>query len=213
LGYYIFPLVAVMLGYLIFRENLRLSQWAGVGLALAAVVVLTVGLGVAPYISLILAFSFGFYGMVKKQMDAGPVVSVTAEVMVIAPASLVWILGVHNFGWTDFTGRSGAVFGQHLWDSLLLIASGAVTAVPLILFSYASRRVSYSTIGVVQYSNPTMQFFLAAFVFGEVITGAHMIAFTLIWIAVILYSLAAIRQERQSRRAVAARTTSGSTVM
>ena len=193
LGYFIFPLVAVMLGYLVYRERLSPGKWLAVGLAATGVVVLTLGLGVAPWISLTLAFSFGLYGLIKKSLDAGPVVSVTAEVMVIAPFSLIWLAGVTLDGWTDFSGRSGGYFGHSVSDSVFLIISGLVTALPLILFSYASRRVSYATVGLMQYSNPTMQFLLAAFVFGEAITQTHIFAFSLIWGALLVYSWSSFR--------------------
>lgn len=124
LGYYIFPLIAVVLGMLVFGERLGRVQWVSVGLAVVAVLVLTIGLGVAPWISLALAISFAVYGVLKKQSEAGPVVSVTAEVLILAPVALLW-LGFHG----------GGVFGDDLRVSLLLMAAGPLTAVPLIMLS------------------------------------------------------------------------------
>ncbi len=142
IGYYIFPLVAVMLGLVFLGERMARMQAVAVGLAAIAVIWLTVSLGVAPWISLTLATSFGIYGLIKKRVPAGPTLSVTAEVALIAPVSLIWLAGVHFAGWVDFTGRAGGLFGSDLSTTLLLIAAGAITAAPLLLFSYASRRVS-----------------------------------------------------------------------
>ncbi|WP_300518877.1 EamA family transporter RarD [Aliiroseovarius sp.] len=201
LGYFIFPLVAVVLGRLVYGERLSAVKWLSVGIASAAVVLLTVGLGVAPWISLILAFTFGLYGVIKKALDAGPVVSVTGEVLVLAPLAAVWLAGVHLGGWEGVTGRNGAVFGQDLRDSLVLIGSGLTTAGPLILFSYASRRLNLSTVGLLQYINPSLQFFCAVVILGEAVTPWHLIAFPMIWAALALFSADAIRQDRASRRA------------
>ncbi len=204
LGYYMFPLVAVLLGVLAFSE--RLSPWRRMAVALAAlaVVLLTWGLGAAPWVSLVLAGSFGLYGLLKKQSGAGPVVSVTAEVLVLAPLAAAWLWGVHTAGWTGMAGRAGqgAVFLRDTADSLLLALSGPVTAGPLILFSYASRRITMATLGLVQYLNPTLQFLCAVAIFGEPFTGWHGLAFALIWAALAVYSADAFRLERAARRAL-----------
>ncbi|WP_224824479.1 EamA family transporter RarD [Cognatishimia sp. MH4019] len=202
LGYYIFPLVAVVLGIVIFRERLRLWQGLAVALASVAVVVLSVGVGAVPWISLVLAVTFGFYGVLKKRLDMGPVVSVTCEVLLLAPIALLWLGGLH-LGLFD-EGRPGAVFGSSLFDSGILMLSGVLTGGPLILFSYAARRVALASIGVIQYLNPSLQFFCAVVVFAEPFTRAHAIAFPLIWTALAIYSVAALRQERAARKAVSA---------
>ncbi len=193
MGYYIFPLVAVMLGVVAFGERLSRGQAAAVALAVIAVLVLSLGLGVPPWIALILAGSFGLYGLVKKRLSVGPVVSVTAEVLLLSPLAL----GV--LGWMHRDG--GGAFGAQLGDSLLLIASGALTAAPLILFSYATRRVAMATIGLVQYLNPTLQFMCAVIVFGEPFGKWHVIAFALIWSALALYSTVTLFQDRAARKA------------
>lgn len=202
LGYYIFPLVAVVLGMLIYGERLSRLKVLAVGLAGIAVVVLTIGLGVAPWVSLVLAVTFGMYGMVKKGLDAGPVVSVTAEVVLLAPLAAVWLFGVHALGWTGLVGRAGGAFGGALSDSLLLAFSGVMTAVPLLLFTTASRLLPMGTVGVMQYINPTLQFLVATLVFAEPVTHWHAIAFPLIWVAVALYSIETIRQDRARNRAL-----------
>lgn len=207
LGYYIFPLVAVTIGVVAFGERLSLGQGVAVALAVAAVLLLTWGLGVAPWISLLIAGSFGLYGLVKKRLDAGPVVTVTAEVLVLSPLALLWLYGTYAGLWTE--GRPGGFFGHDLRLSLLLAFSGILTGGPLILFSYAARRVNMATVGLIQYLNPTLQFLCATVIFREPFTRWHVAAFGLIWTAVIIYSAAAFRQDRAARRATARASTSG----
>jgi chloramphenicol-sensitive protein RarD len=211
LGYYIFPLVAVLLGMLVFGEHLSRPKWLAVALAALAVATLTWGLGVAPWISLGLAFTFGTYGVVKKGLNAGPTVSVTAEVAVLAPLAAVWLWGVHMQGWTGVVGRPGGFFAHGLSDSLLLMFSGVLTATPLMLFTTASRSLPLGLVGVMQYINPTLQFFVAAMIFAEPVTRWHWIAFPLIWVAVALYSVETLRQDRAARRLAARVATSATT--
>ncbi len=200
LGYYIFPLVTVVLARVFFRETLGVGKGAAIALAVLAVGVLTYGLGVPPWISLFLAATFGFYGVIKKRLEAGPVVSVTAEVLLLAPLALVWLWGVHMQGWTGLFDRHLAAFGRDPLDTALLIGSGALTAGPLVLFSYASKHLPLSTVGVVQYLNPSLQFLCAALIFGEPVTIWHALALPMIWLALAIYSAAAFRQERRARR-------------
>lgn len=211
LGYYIFPLVAVLLGVVIFRERLRFGHGVAVVMAALAVAILTWGLGAAPWISLLLATTFGFYGVVKKGLDAGPVASVTAEVTLLLPLAVLWLVGVHAFGWTGITGRNLAVFGDDLRDSLLLAFSGVLTATPLILFSYAARRLGYGLLGLMEYINPTLQFLVASLIFGELVTRWHMIALPIIWVALALYSWVSLRQDRAESSLAARVSTSGTT--
>lgn len=194
LGYYLFPLVAVALGRVVFKERLDMGQKTAVVLAMLAVVVLSLGLGVAPWVALILSSSFGLYGLIKKRLNTGPVVSVTAEVLLLCPIAMGVLYWRHSSG--------AGVFGAHLFDSALLAFSGILTATPLILFSYATKRVRLGTIGLVQYLNPSLQFFCAVVVFGEAFGPWHATAFALIWAALLIYTIAALRQERAARRAV-----------
>lgn len=211
LGYYIFPLVAVLLGVMIFRERLRTGHAVAVLIAAMAVGILTWGLGAAPWISLLLATTFGLYGVVKKGLDAGPVASVTAEVALLAPLAVIWLVGVHIFGWEGITGRNLAIFGHDLRDSLLLAFSGVLTATPLILFSFAARRLGYGLLGLMEYINPTLQFLVASVIFGETVTRWHMIALPLIWVALALYSWVSLRQDSAASRRSAKVATSGTT--
>ena len=194
LGYYIFPLVAVLLGAIAFRERLGKAQLFAVALALCAVVTLTWGLGVPPWIALILATSFGLYGLVKKGLSVGPVVSVTAEVLLLSPIALTVLWYFHSDG-------HGA-FGVNWRDCLLLMFSGILTGTPLIMFSYATKRVTLATVGLVQYLNPTLQFLVATLIFLEPFSFWHAVAFAMIWTALAIYTTASLRQDRAARRAI-----------
>ncbi|GHE86738.1 permease [Aliiroseovarius zhejiangensis] len=204
LGYFIFPLIMVVLGRLLFGERITRGKAIALLLAGTAVLTLTLGLGVAPWLSLLLGGTFAIYGVIKKTLTSGPILSVTAEVLLLAPFAMVWLFGTHMAGWQGIVGRTGGVFGTHLWDSALLVASGLITAVPLMLFSFASRRLALSTVGLVQYLNPSLQFTCAVAILGEQVTLWHMIAFPLIWLALAIYSAEAYRQDRAARRAVIA---------
>lgn len=194
LGYYIFPLVAVLLGAVAFGERLGRAQMVAVSLAVAAVVTLTIGLGVAPWIALILASSFGLYGLVKKGLPVGPVVSVTAEVMLLSPIALAVLWWFHSDG-------HGA-FGTSWRDSALLVFSGPLTAIPLVMFSFATKRIRLATVGLVQYLNPSLQFLVATLLFREVFSFWHAIAFPMIWTALAIYTTASLRQDRAARRTI-----------
>lgn len=182
LGYYIFPLVVVLFGLMFFGERLGRGETLAVLLAALAVVVLTAGLGVAPWIALGIALSFGAYGAVKKRLDMGPVVSVTAESLLLVGPALAWL------AWSAAQG--GAVMGGSWQLALTLMLAGPMTATPLILFSYGARRIDLASVGVLSYLNPSLQFAVAVLIFAEPFTGWHMIAFAMIWTALALYSLA-----------------------
>lgn len=196
LGYYIFPLFAVALGYLVLGERFTRLQSVAIGLAVLAVALLTYGLGTAPWTAIAIAATFGFYGLVKNRLPLGPVISVFLETLILTPLALVWLWGMHTGAWTDLGGRTGGLFGQDLTTSAMLVFSGILTGGPLILFSYAARRIPYATLGLVQYLNPTLQFLVAVLVFGEPFTLWHGVTFALIWTALALYSGETLRQER-----------------
>jgi chloramphenicol-sensitive protein RarD len=195
LGYYIFPLVAVLIGRIWLGESLARVQRIAVGLAAAAVLLLTLGLQIVPWISLVLAVTFGLYGLAKKGLALGPVLSVTAEILILTPLAAFWLVSLH-------TGTGNGAFGEDIATSALLIAAGPMTALPLILFSYGARRLAMSTVGIAQYINPTLQFMCAVFIFGEPFGAVHLGAFALIWTALALYSVSALRQDKARRKAV-----------
>jgi len=187
LGYYIFPLASVLLGLVVFRERPFVLQWVAIALATLAVAILTTGFGRLPLISLTLAITFAIYGAIKKGTEAGPVTSVTAEVLLLLPLALIWMWFVAD----------GLPSTYHL---IILILSGPLTALPLMLFSYAARRIGLVPLGLIQYLNPTLQA-LSAVVMGEVLSRAHGFAFALIWTALALYSFDAARRDRAATRA------------
>ncbi|MDA8741047.1 EamA family transporter RarD [Rhodobacteraceae bacterium] len=191
LGYFIFPLVSVVFGVVLFRENLSPNQISAVMLAAAAVIILTFGLGQVPWIALSVSVSFGIYGVIKKSLSIPAIVTVTLEVLLLSPIALM-ILYIHH------ASDSGGQFGQSLSVSLLLILSGLMTATPLILFSYATRRVELATVGILQYINPSLQFLCATVLFLEPLSIWHAFAFPLIWIALALYSWASFQTAKRS---------------
>ena len=179
LGYFIFHLVAVVFGLIVFKEKLSALQWVAVALAVFAVLILTYGLGVAPWLALVLSLSFGTYSVLKKRLDLSPVISVTLEVMLLLPLTVPYLL-IQNWPIQDSTDS------WQIW--FLLMGSCPLTATPLILFSYATRRISMSTVGIMQYINPSIQFLVALLIFAEPMTDWHFGAFSIIWVAVVIYS-------------------------
>ena len=196
LGYYIFPICAVLLGVVIYRERLALLQWLAVALAAAAVLVLAVGLGSPPWMALALALTFSLYGLAKKRIVAPGAVSVFAEVLVLLPLAVLWIAAAQISG-------QGA-FGQDWTRSALLAGSGILSALPLMLFAEAARRVDLSTLGLLQYLNPTLQALGAVLILGELFGPARAVSFALIWAALALYTVSALRQDRARRRSAMA---------
>jgi len=193
LGYFVNPLVTVLMGVFILGERLRGWQWLAMGVAGAAVVVLTVDYGRLPWIALILAFSFGSYGLCKKQADAPPIESLTFETMVIGPlaaAYLVW-LGVH--GDANFTTHGPG-------HAMLFVSTGIVTAVPLICFGGAAIRVSMVTLGLLQYLAPILQFALGVVYFHESMPAGRWIGFVLVWVALVIFTIDSLRHRRRTLR-------------
>ena len=181
LGYFINPLVSVLMGVFLLKESLNRTQWVAVGIAALGVLWLTVQVGRPPWIALSLALTFGSYGLIRKKVAVDSVAGLGVETLLIAPFMLAWLL------WCTQAGSLS--FGAHdrLLD-FLLIASGAVTAVPLVLFAYGVRRVPLSTIGLLQYVGPTLQLLTGIFVFHEPFTESRAIGFGLIWAALAVYA-------------------------
>lgn len=212
IGYYIMPIVTVVLAVAVLGERLDRAQWAAVALAGLAVVVLSAGTRSAPLVPLALALSFSFYGLLRKRAETGAISGFVVETMFLAPVALFWIAGAAAFGWTGISGATGGQFGADWETSLLLIAAGPVTGVPLILFAEAARRLRYSTTGLVLYIGPTLQVIIAGAVLGEPVTDWHLVALPMIWTALALYSASAYRRERASVRAAMAASTVSTTI-
>ncbi|MDR4532150.1 EamA family transporter RarD [Glutamicibacter sp. PS] len=196
LGYFINPIVAMLLGVVILKERLTKLQWTALGFAGTAVLVLTVALGSIPWISLGLAFSFGFYGLVKNQVGqkGSALVTLSMETLLLSPFALAFILYLAARGESATLGSSAGGF----W---LLAASGVITAVPLLLFGGAARRLPLSTVGSLQFLAPLLQFLLGLLVFGEHMPPERWAGFILVWIAVALIMIDLFRAPRVVRGA------------
>ncbi|MFD9573262.1 EamA family transporter RarD [Streptomyces sp. NPDC059982] len=192
LGYFINPLVTIALGVLVLGERLRRVQWAAVAISLAAVVVLAVGHGRPPWISLTLAFSFATYGLIKKKLGMGGLESLTAETAVLFLPALGYLL------WLGAEGRS-TFAAQGLGHSALLASTGLVTAIPLVCFGAAAIRVPLSTLGLLQYLAPVFQFGLGVLYFHEAMPPERWAGFSLVWVALVLLTWDALRGARRSR--------------
>ncbi len=194
LGYYINPLVSVVLGVVVLGERLDGLRWAAVGLAAAGVAWLTADYGAPPWISLALAFSFGTYGLLKK------LATVTALESLAVETAVVFIPALGYLAWV--TADGGGAFGTvGLPTDLLLVASGLVTAVPLLLFGAAAARIPLSTVGLLQYLTPTVQLLIGVYLLGEAVDGVQLVGFTLVWAALVVLSAATVRR-RSPRDAV-----------
>jgi chloramphenicol-sensitive protein RarD len=193
LGYFINPIVTVLLGVVVLGERLRPAQWTALGAAFVAVLVLTVENGSPPWIALVLAFSFGAYGLLKKQAGTGAVEGLAIETAVLFPVAAAYVA---------FLGVSGAgTFGSEgAGHAGLLAVSGLVTAVPLLLFGGAASRVPLSTLGVLQYLAPTMQFALGVTFFDEPLPLVRLIGFVLVWLALVLFTTDLVRHHRRQLR-------------
>ncbi len=195
LGYFINPLVSVALGVVLLRERLRVGQWVAVGVAVLAVGVLTVSYGRPPWISIVLAVSFGIYGLIKKQVGVGSVESLTIETAVLSPVALVVMVIIAQRGESGLTsGDPGLTF--------LLILLGVVTALPLLAFGGAANRIPLSTLGLLQYLTPVIQFLLAIAVFHEAMNLSRWIGFLLVWVSLVIMSVDGLRSSRSRTTAL-----------
>lgn len=197
LGYFINPLVTIAMGVLLLKERLRPAQWIAVGIALAAVLVLAIGYGRPPWISLILAFSFAVYGLVKKKVNIGGLESLAAETAIQFLPALAFLLWLGSTGSATF-GAEGA------GHAALLAATGIVTAVPLVCFGAAAIRVPLSTLGLLQYLAPIFQFLLGVAYFREAMPPERWAGFSLVWLALTVLTWDALRTARRGRAAVRA---------
>lgn len=196
LGYFINPLVTVLMGVLILRERLRAWQWVAVGIAAVAVLGITVEYGRPPWVALVLAFSFGTYGLAKKQAAVGAVESLTYETLVLAPLAVGYLLWAGAAGESHFAGHG-------VGHSLLLMTTGVVTAIPLLLFGAAAIRVPMTTLGLLQYLAPVLQFGLGVTVLGEHMSPMRWAGFGLVWLALAIFTVEALRHRRTQLRLAA----------
>ncbi len=190
LGYYINPLFSIFLASMLLGERLNPAKWIAILLALAAVVVLTLDAGRIPMVAVALTLTWGFYAYFKKSLPVGPNQGFLLEVLLLTPPALAFIVYTFAIGEAHFLQDSTS-------DTWLLVGCGAVTAVPLMLYANGAKLLRLSTIGILQYIAPTMIFVIAVFVFDEPFGTARMIAFPLIWLALIVYSLSLVREARQ----------------
>jgi chloramphenicol-sensitive protein RarD len=200
IGYYVMPIVSVALGVAFLGERLTRPQWGAVALAVLAVATLRLGTGSAPWVPLTLATSFGLYGLIRKRVATGAIVGFQVETLLLLPFAIGWIAAVQVGGATGPSGRAGGLFGADAWTTALMIVSGLFTALPLVLFAEAARRLPYAATGMIQYLNPTLQVAAAVLILGEAVTPWHLAALPVIWAGLALYSADAVRRERAARR-------------
>ncbi|MFG1976368.1 EamA family transporter RarD [Nonomuraea fuscirosea] len=193
LGYFINPLVSVLFGVVLLRERLRPLQWTAVGFGALAVLVLTLDYGRLPWVALTLAVSFGLYGLVKKQANVAATESFAIETMVLLLPALGYLIYLQAGGGTTF-GHAGA---GHV---LLMVGAGAITAVPLICFGAAAIRVPLSALGVLQYIAPILQFACGVLIAKEVMPSSRWIGFSIVWLALVIFTYDGLRAARTSAR-------------
>lgn len=186
LGYYINPLFSVLLGVLVLGERLRPVQWVAMGIAAVAVVIIGVGGGTVPWLALVLAGTFGLYGLIKKSVPLGATGGVTAEGIVLGPFALAGLL------WLQLAGQSSFLANGPL-HTVLLVLAGPVTAIPLLLFAAGARRIPLTAVGLLQYIAPTLQFFWGLFVLGEPLPASRWVGFVLVWIALAIFTGSLLR--------------------
>lgn len=190
LGYFINPLVNVLLGVVFLREGLRLWQWISVGLAAMGVLYLTVSYGQLPWIALSLGFSFGFYGLIKKTAPLDSIPSFMLETGFMFLPALGWLL------YLEFVGR-GAFGHISPFVTVMLIMAGVATGFPLLLFGAAARRIPLSTVGFLQYIAPTLQFLIGVLIYGEDFSQDRIIGFCIIWLALLIFSADGVAHRRR----------------
>jgi len=197
LGYFISPLITVVVGVVLFQERLRRPQWFAIGLAAMAVAWLTVDYGRVPWVAVGLALSFATYGLLKKKAATPAVEGLAVEATILLPFVLGYLI------WLEFMGR--AAFGHDGWSTtLLLVAAGPATAIPLLFFAGAVRRIPLTYLGLLQYLTPSVQFVLGVFVFGEPMPPARLVGFVLIWAALATFTGENLHHLHKLRRTAAA---------
>ncbi|WP_181347675.1 EamA family transporter RarD [Thalassobacillus sp. CUG 92003] len=188
LGYYINPLVSILLGMIFLKETFSRAQWLAFALAAAGVSFMTVNFGAVPWVALLLAFSFGFYGLLKKVVQLGPMFGLTIETLIVSPVALLYLMTQQNGNWGQID----------VWSStaLLLFGAGIVTAVPLLLFAGGAKRIPLSMVGFLQYIAPTLMLLIGVILYHEPFTVTHMISFSLIWAGLTVYTVTRVKRMR-----------------
>ncbi|WP_438764853.1 EamA family transporter RarD [Kushneria sp. TE3] len=190
LGYYINPLLNVVLGLIFFRERLRPLQMVAVLLAAAGVMIMVVGFGRVPWVSLMLAGTFGIYGLIRKRIAVDSITGLYIETMLLLPFALLWLGGLYF--------QQQAVFLQgSVRTDVLLIGCGLITVLPLVLFTMGARRLKLGTLGLMQYLTPTLHLLTGVFLFGEPFNQASLVTFGCIWAGLVLYTVDTLRAQRQ----------------
>ena len=192
LGYFVNPLVSVVLGVVVKRERLRRAQWLAVAIAAVGVAVLTVHVGRLPWVSLVLAGSFGLYGLAKSSVRTAALEGLTVETAVVALPAAAWLVHV---------GADNALASGELGLAALAVGAGPTTAIPLLLFAGAARRLPLATIGLLQYITPTAQFLLGVFAFHEPFDSGRLLGFVVIWLALVVFTVDRVHRLRAQRRA------------
>ena len=189
LGYFINPIISVVMGVIFLGERLRPWQWLPVGMVVIGVLYLTVSYGALPWLALILAFSFGTYGLIKKTAPLGALYGLTLETGILLLPALGWLL------YADAVGN-GAFLHSRVSMDMLLVAAGPVTAIPLLLFAAATRRIPLTLIGILQYIAPSLQFLLGVLVYHEPFTQDQLIGYGIIWTALIIFAIEGLHAHR-----------------
>lgn len=180
LGYFINPLISVLIGVIFFREHLRLWQWIPIGLAFTGVIFLTIASGALPWIALILAFSFGFYGLIKKIAPLSSLHGLTLETAILLFPAIIYLLICEKSG-------DGAFLHNGFLIDVLIIGAGVVTTIPLLMFASAAKRIPLSIVGILQYVAPTFQFLLGVLLYNEPFSTIQFIGYSIVWIALIIF--------------------------
>lgn len=195
LGYFLNPLVNVALGVLVLKERLRRGQAIAIGIAALGVAIMAAAALTTLWISVALALSFAFYGLIRKLTPVAPMVGLGAETLILTPVALAYLIWLSTHG--------SISLGKDIYLTSLLVASGALTTVPLILFAMAAQRLPMATLGLTQYVAPTLQFLCGVFLYGEKLTYGQIVSFALIWIGLILFATDSLAAARRSRLAPA----------
>ncbi|TXK35396.1 EamA family transporter RarD [Nonomuraea sp. C10] len=198
LGYFINPLVSVLFGVVLLRERLRPLQWTAVGFGALAVIVLTTNYGRLPYLALVLAFSFGLYGLIKKQANVGAAESLTVETLLLLVPAVAYI------GFLEASGQ-GTFVDLGPWHVVLMVGAGVITAVPLLCFTASAIRVPLSTIGLLQYIAPVLQFLCGVLIAKETMPPSRWIGFSIVWLALAIFTYDSLRAARAARISRSAR--------